>query len=318
MITGILGFGFLMLCATSCVLAAYCLVCARETRTPKRLSTGWALALSRESEPDRIDPECTRWTLDLPDGTTLPVWEARTGSDRSQPPEATLVFIHGWGNARTHSIERAQAVLESIGDRHPPPRWRLIFLDLRGHGDASDGPTTLGMRELEDLGVLLEELPKDAPRILIGHSLGAVLAIRTAARWPDEVDGVLALAPYRWVRTPIARTLGMRGLPAGRLADVIGRLCTSGRFLRLDTVDDARAMTQPLVVLSGTEDPICPTEEARAIARAAPRGEFEDVESVRHGDLHRQAPSALAGGLTRVLAGLDSNETGRTCPAGAP
>lgn len=310
MITGILGFGFLMLCATAFVLGLYCVTCARETRQPKRLSTGWALALSRASDPDQIDPDCSQWALDLPDGTTLPIWEARTGSERSLPPEATLVFIHGWGNARTHSIERAEALLRSIGAGEATPRWRLVFLDLRGHGDASDGPTTLGLRELEDLGILLEQLPGDAPRILVGHSLGGVLAIRSAARWPNKVDGVLALAPYRKVHTPISRTLAMRGLPAGWLAGVIGRLCTSGRFLRLDTLDDARAMTQPLVVISGSEDPICPPEDGEAIARAASDGRFEEVDLVRHGDLHRNAPESLAKGLTQLLADVDAKRKG--------
>ena len=306
MITGILGFAFLIASATCVVLALYCLTCMRETRNPKRLSTGWALALSRASEPDQIDPEYTQWALDRPDGTTLPIWEARTDHDHPDPPQATLIFIHGWGNGRTHSIERAQALLNALDPESTPPRWRLIFLDLRGHGDASDGPTTLGMAELEDLGALLETLPHDSPRLLVGHSLGAVLAIRSAARWPDEVDGVLALAPYRSIRTPISRTLQMRGLPAGWLAGVIGRLCTSGRFLRVDTVDAAREMTQPLVVISGAEDSICPTDEAKEIADAADHGRFEPVESIRHGDLHRNAPEVLARATTQLLEELDT------------
>ena len=308
MIIGILGFGLLIGSATAAVLALYCLTCARETRNPKRLSTGWALAVSRVSDPDQIDPQYTQWALDRPDATTLPIWEARTEGSQQSPPDATLIFIHGWGNGRTHSIERAQALLDGLRDEPTPPRWRLIFCDLRGHGDASSGPTTLGMKELDDLGALLQQLPTDAPRLLVGHSLGAVLAIRSAARWPDAVDGVLALAPYRSVRTPISRTLRMRGLPAGWLAGVIGRLCTSGRFLKLDTVDDARQMPQPLVVISGAEDPICPPDEAEAIAHAAPDGHFEKVDSIRHGDLHRNEPEVLARATTQLLEAIDSTQ----------
>ena len=303
MITGILGFAIFLLCATTFVIVGYCVVCAREIRHPRRLSTGWALALSRASEPDSIDRDFRHWTLELEDGTALPVWEARTRPEAEAPASATVVVLHGWGNSRTHSIERLEALVESMQDT---PALRLIFLDLRGHGDASSGPTTLGIKELDDLGALLETLPTEQPTILMGHSMGAVLAIRAAARWPERINGVLALAPYRWILTPINRTFALREQPGVRLTRLIARLCTSGEFMRVDTAEDAARMPQPLEVLTGAEDPICPPEEGAQIAANAPLGRFDSVDSVKHSNLHQHAPKQLTESLQRLVrAALD-------------
>ena len=298
MIAGILGFAIFLLCAATFVVVGYCLVCAREVRHPRRLSTGWALALSRASEPDSIDRDFHHWTLELEDGTALPVWEARIRSEAEGPSTATIVVLHGWGNSRTHSIERLEAVVESI---QSTAALRLIFFDLRGHGDASTGPTTLGIKELDDLGVLLETLPEEHPTLLMGHSLGAVLAIRAAARWPKRINGVLALAPYRWIITPIRRTFALREQPGVRLTGLIARLCTSREFMRVDTAEEAAHMPQPLEVLTGSDDPICPPEEGAQIAAHASLGRFAAVESVKHSDLHQHAPQQLTEALQRLL-----------------
>ena len=310
MITGILGFAILMTCATAFVVGLYCMVCAREIRRPKRLSTGWSIALGRPGDPDGIDPDSTQWTLEPGDGTQLPVWEARTDRNHPGPCAATIVFLHGWGNSRTHSIERAQAILEVMQQAGPVPPLRLVFVDLRGHGDSSDGPSTVGMHELDDLGCLLDTLPADEPVLLLGHSLGAVLGIRAAARWPQRISGVLALAPYRQVLTPIRRTFAMRGLPGSRLTGLIARLSTSASFMRLDTAELAADMPQPLEVLTGSDDRICPPADGQRIAEAAPHGRFQSLDAVRHGDAHQATPQALAEAMGRLLAAVAPERAG--------
>lgn len=306
-ITSILGFAIFLLCAATFVVVGYCVLCAREIRQPRRLSTGWALALSRASEPDSIDRNFRHWTLELEDGTRLPVWEAWTRPEADGPATATIVVLHGWGNSRTHSIERIEALAESMKDT---PALKLIFFDQRGHGDASSGPTTLGIKELDDLGALLETLPEKQPTLLMGHSLGAVLAIRAAARWPERINGVLALAPYRWILTPISRTFALREQPGVRLTGLIARLCTSGEFMRVDTAADAARMPQPLEVLTGSEDLICPPEEGEQIAANAPLGHFTSVDSIKHSNLHQQAPQQLTDAFQRLLhAAVDTDST---------
>ena len=76
MITAILGFLLLLGLAALSVVGLYCVACAREVRTPRRCSAGWAIALSRPTDPGSIDPHHRHCQLELADGTSLPVWEA--------------------------------------------------------------------------------------------------------------------------------------------------------------------------------------------------------------------------------------------------
>ena len=250
-----------------------------EMGRPPRHSAGWALARNRPADPGVLDLPYESWQLDLPDGTSLPVWDIRADSPTHEADCPTLVFLHGWAHSRIHSLERLSSILRSGGFTEGAPPFRTILLDLRGHGDADPGRSTLGERDVEDVCTLIERLGEPGV-VLIGHSLGGVIAIHAAARTPGLVHGVVALAPYDRLRTPINGTLRARGLPHGVFADVIARIASSSEHRRTDTRDSARQMTQPLHVFAGENDRICPLSIARLIAEAAPQGEFTLLEKL--------------------------------------
>ena len=80
------------------------------------------------------------------------------------------------------------------------PEVRLIAVDLRGRGRSAELPGPYGMaRHAADIEAVIEAL--DLPRaILVGHSMGAFVAVVAANRYPDRfsevllVDGGLPLA----------------------------------------------------------------------------------------------------------------------------
>ncbi|WP_180990290.1 alpha/beta fold hydrolase [Streptomyces noursei] len=106
------------------------------------------------------------------------------------PSRATatpLVLIHGWG-ADLHDWD---ATVERFRTRS-----RVIALDLRGHG--SSGPSTSDYRPATlaaDVVRLLDERGVAAPAVVVGHSLGAVVASVVAAEAGDRVAGLLVLDP---------------------------------------------------------------------------------------------------------------------------
>ena len=125
-------------------------------------------------------PRSERFTTPALDGIELHALRI----DRPRAP--TLALLHG-GGANAHWWDHlAPRLAEHFG---------VIGLDFRGHGD-SDYP---GFREPgafdRDLDALLEhfEVP-DA--ILVGHSMGAHVALRAAARRP-ELRAVVAIEPSR-------------------------------------------------------------------------------------------------------------------------
>lgn len=106
--------------------------------------------------------------------------------DPSRPVD--LVFLHATGfNARTY-----RTLLKPLGER-----FRVVALDLRGHGSATL-PTDPARHSswriyAEDVAGFLGTL--DRPVVLAGHSMGGTAALLTGERAPDRVRSLVLLDP---------------------------------------------------------------------------------------------------------------------------
>jgi fermentation-respiration switch protein FrsA (DUF1100 family) len=80
-------------------------------------------------------------------------------------------------------------------------------------------------------------------------------------------------------------------------------------FRDFDRVGWASRLQSPLLVFHGSADDICPIDDGRAIAAAAPRALFVAIESAGHNDLwltepfRTQCERAVADFLTAVETG---------------
>lgn len=74
-------------------------------------------------------------------------------------------------------------------------RWQLQALDLRGHGASGRTPGAYRINDYADdvVAVLRREI--GAPTVLVGHSLGAIIATAVAARVPELVRAVVLEDP---------------------------------------------------------------------------------------------------------------------------
>ncbi len=74
-------------------------------------------------------------------------------------------------------------------------RWRLYTPDLRGHGRSGHAPGTYSIPEYTaDIVAFLREVV-GAPAVLVGHSLGAIIAVAVAAAAPERVAAVVLEDP---------------------------------------------------------------------------------------------------------------------------
>jgi pimeloyl-ACP methyl ester carboxylesterase len=111
------------------------------------------------------------------DGTSLAYEERGTG-------DPTFVFVHGW----TCNHTQYAAQMEHFGRRH-----RVIAIDLRGHG-ASDAPEQIYAISTfaDDVAWLCAELDLVKP-VLVGHSMGGLVVLEVAARFPDVPRAIVML-----------------------------------------------------------------------------------------------------------------------------
>ncbi|MBX3402107.1 MAG: alpha/beta hydrolase [Phycisphaeraceae bacterium] len=285
----VIGLLMLLACGLGVFAAAVIAFTLRTLTRPPRRTYSWAVARGVPGEPPEVRVpwgrvEYSSWSF-ASRGRDLPVWDIRGA--RADGP--TAVLTHGWGDSRVIALSRLPALLACCA--------RVVMWDLPGHGDAP-GTCTLGTRECDDLVALLERLGPAEPVVLYGSSLGAGVSIVVAARDAARlgVVGVIAEAPYRVPRLPAQRVLRMLGLPWRWNLPIVMALVGSRQGYGVSWVASPAAggfdravhaanMPVPLLVLHGTDDEVCPIEDGRAIAAAAPAGRIVEVEGASHNNL---------------------------------
>ncbi len=129
-------------------------------------------------------------TIEAADGTVIAFEETGQGRD--------LVLVHGI----TESRRAWDPVIPHLAER-----WRVVAVDLRGHGDsgrqAPYDPATLAT----DVGAVVDHLALDEP-LMVGHSLGGVVvSVYAGARLPSRgvvnVDQMLRLAAFQEALAPL-------------------------------------------------------------------------------------------------------------------
>ena len=157
------------------------------------------------------------------DGVRLAFQEHGSGS----PP---MVFVHGWCCDHTYFAPQAE---------HFAAQHRVVSVDLRGHG-ASDKPeqeyTMAGFAD--DLDWLCDQLGIERP-VVVGHSMGGVIAFEMAARHPARVGAVVA------VDSPVVPPAALReqitglveGLKSPHYQQVAHGFVSEGLFLPTDDAE---------------------------------------------------------------------------------
>lgn len=107
--------------------------------------------------------------------------EPPPGSERSPPP---LVLIHGAGMSSVVWIDFL---------RRLAPARRVVAPDLPGHGQSDRWHDKLSIPGYaEAVGTVCATL-KIGRAVLIGHSMGAAVALSCALSWPERVAGLILL-----------------------------------------------------------------------------------------------------------------------------
>ncbi len=114
------------------------------------------------------------------DGTRLHYYQ--TGD----PTKQAIVLLHGYMPAGITWLRTAQALQDD---------FNLILLDMRGHGYSEGVENGFSLDILaDDLADVVNRLELENP-VVLGHSMGAEIAARFGAAYPDVPRGIVLVEP---------------------------------------------------------------------------------------------------------------------------
>jgi pimeloyl-ACP methyl ester carboxylesterase len=123
------------------------------------------------------DTDAGNGTVTAPDGVAIAYDTAGDG-------DVAVVLVHGWSCDRTYWDEQVAAL---------SPRYRLVRIDLAGHGASGLGRQRYTMRAFgKDVAAVVDALDL-GPTVLVGHSQGGAVCVEAARIVPDRVVGLIGV-----------------------------------------------------------------------------------------------------------------------------
>jgi alpha-beta hydrolase superfamily lysophospholipase len=233
-------------------------------------------------------------------------WEA-------EDPRRLVVLVHGYGE----HIGRYAHVAEALAARGST----VVGPDHVGHGRSEGERALIADFEpvVDDLRGVVAEARGELPVVMVGHSMGGLIAIRYAQRHGDELAGLVLSGPAvglspvfaQWLDAPPSDPIDGAALsrdPAVGEAYVADPLVYHGGWKR-ETLEAFMAADEaiaagpgfgalPLLYIHGAEDPLVPIDLARPVVErlAGPETEVRVIDGARHevfNELDKDATIAL-------------------------
>lgn len=235
---------------------------------------------------------------------------------KDRPVRAGVVVVHGLGEHADRYRELATRIAEL--------QIATLAFDQQGHGDSPGkrGSPRSYDSMLRDIAHAVDTLSKvtpEVPTVLLGHSMGGNLAANYALRWEHKLKGLILSAPMLLPKNPpkrdqiFAAWLTGKILPFIRISSPVNprqlthdekevekaknddrmhakislrlgtQLLSKGRY----TLDHARELTMPVLVLHGDEDHTTDTAASHAFSlKVGDTSTYLNFEGMYHDLLH--------------------------------
>lgn len=255
-----------------------------------------------------------------------------------RPGDPAIVLVHGaggqardwplaWRTLKGFAPVMGQKPKDLVGDFNRRP---VYALDLPGHG-RSPGPGLDSVSAYADVvAAVLDKLALDRA-IVIGHSMGAAIALELGARrnprlaglvlvggaarlqvtdaildglrdaFPETVD---VIVKYSWAResSPFFKSLGRERMLACGKETVLGDFLACARYDLRERLGDVEV---PALVLASANDRMVPIAASTAMDEGIPRSEMVTLEDAGH-FLHVERPAPCAAAIAEFCRKIEN------------
>jgi alpha-beta hydrolase superfamily lysophospholipase len=228
------------------------------------------------------------------------------------PPRATVQVVHG---ASEHSgrYERLAAALTGRG-------LAVYAMDLRGHGRTAEG-TGVGrfgdpgmnglLHDVQALHLVAAEQHPGLPRVLVGHSMGSIIALAAAERDGGDLAGLVLSGPLGVNPALVDTVTQLEAALAAGLADqpldALGQFNTAFQPARTPydwlSRDDAEVDAYLADPLAGDDMPLTYGYAAGVFGMSVRAGTPEGVAALPDG-----LPVLLLSGQRDPVGGADAEQ----------
>ncbi|MFL9926344.1 alpha/beta hydrolase [Herbaspirillum lusitanum] len=237
----------------------------------------------------------------------------------------TLVLLHEMGGG-LESWDRVMPLLDGAS-------YRILRFDMRGAGLSEKPRAPFSIDDLrDDLAALLAALGINTPLILAGCAVGAAVAVRFAACFPERSAGLLAMSPSTGIdeskrdallaQADAIEAEGVRERIAARFdhsypascfpdasereqlknrlfsVDPYSYAATYRMLCRMDLNKDFSRVQCPTLILAGTRDTTRTPQMVKTVAAAIAGAAYREVDSGHVMPVH--APAAVADALAEL------------------
>jgi len=258
---------------------------------------------------------------------------AYTASRAFDPQRPTLVFVHGAG--LDHSSFGLQSRYFGYHGRN------VLALDLPGHG-RSEGPPLPTIAAMADWVFSVLDAQDIAAASIVGHSMGALVALEAANRRPERVERIACIGvayPMKvseafleaarrneqtafdmetiWGHAPQVPFGGNPNPGMWMYGDALARLSRLAPGVLYndlkacdDYVSDFAGVKCPVLFILGRRDVMTPPRAATALTQKLPNAQVEVVEVSGHA-LMAEAPDDTLDALVEFFSEIRTDRPGR-------
>jgi len=242
-------------------------------------------------------------------------WDTPFGKDgrplpTTTPPKGTLVLLHGIMMSR-ESMHLWAIYFAQQG-------YRIVLVDLRGHGRSTGRWIGFGAWEVADLIKVADELERRELLVgklgVFGISYGGALAIQWAAQDP-RIATVVGLASYsdpcvaipEFLRAAAPKLTAKLSDKTFAQAEAKAADMAGFRWQDVNVVDAMRRVKVPVLLFHGGYDAWVPPRHSELLAQVAPAGSRREETPDDHLSLAMRfdliGPAALAWFAEKLTSG---------------